>query len=473
MSSGPDPSPTLWARAVATIDDPRPRSVVAVTLLALVVLPIIGLLAVTAGQLADDEAILDEVTSAISAGRLTEEYVPRSMSGRFIDVWTDCHTITIGSVDTAGASPWSVALRNPTLGNCGRMVPHVEAWTAGGELSPHFDYFRYWHGTTSVTRPLIATVGLEATRIVTAWVLVAAIAAFCWSFARRQGVIVTAALIGPFALTGDVLDLPGSLHQAWALSVALVGAVVAHEAVYRRRTPGRIMLSTVIAGAVFSFFDVLTIPPGVWALTVFVVAAAATRHVRGWALAGTAALATFGWMLGFGWMWAAKWALSIPIYGVDEVRDEVVEQTTFRLDGEPGWEIDLSFGASWTRMRDLWFLHGLTKPVLWALIILVIVVLVKRARAAGAQSLLERWPDRLVMLTPALLVPVWFEILRNHTQIHTFPLKSVPIAVGIVAAAFLVRLSPIERTPPSTEAATTSASPPVDADAPDPASTRR
>lgn len=75
-----------------------------------------------------------------------------------------------------------------------------------------------------------------------------------------------------------------------------------------------------------------------------------------------------------------------------------------------------------------------------------------------------RWPDRLSLMAPALLPLIWFEVVRNHTQIHAFPARSLPIGVGMLAAAIVVRLAPLDDCtslgapspgPPASEAPTT------------------
>ncbi len=421
------------------VDDPRPSRVAAIAVAALLFLPIAALVLVSIANLVPDWPIMDELFKSVQAGLIEPGFRSRSTSGRLVDTWSDCHTITIGLGDAPGTSRWSAALRSPTLGSCEYAAPNIEGWANGEGLTREWEYFRYWHGTAAFSRPAIATIGLVGARIVTGWLLVAAAVGLAGSIVRRHGAMVSVALLGPFLFTTDVLDLPASLHQAWAVLAVLVMAWLGHEVVWRRVTTGRIVLISLSAGSVFVFFDLLTIPPGAWALTVVVVVLAASRRVDGVGLALIGALAVGGWAVGYASMWVAKWVLAIPVYGYERVRTEIVYQTTFRLDGQPNYQIDLSFGAGVRRMWDVWTQHPLAWPVLFALIAMVTAAIVVRWLRSTVGSK-YRAADRVIVAAPTLLPLIWFEVVRNHTQIHEFPARSVPIAIGILAVAIIVRL---------------------------------
>lgn len=437
--SEPDSEGGVVRRLLRAVDDPRPGRVAVTAIIALLVLPVIGLGLVSLANLVPDRPIVDELFESVKAGRIPSDFSPRTTSGRIVDSWTDCHTITVGLGDAPGTSQWSAALRSPTLGNCVRTISNLQGWANGEGLFRHTEYFRYWHGTAAFSRPAIATIGLVGARAVTGWLLVAAAAGLGWSLLRRHGAALSAALLGPFLLTTDVLDLPASLHQAWAVIAALVAAWLAHEVVWGRDSTGRVVLVSIVAGSSFVFFDLLTIPAGAWALTTAVILLAASRRVGGTRLGGLGALAVGGWFVGYASMWVAKWVFALLVYGYDRVRTDIVDTTDFRLDGQPDYAIDLSLGAGVRRMWEVWTQHPLAWPVLAVLASMVAAVVFVRHRR-GTLDARHRLADRVVVAAPALLPFLWFEVVRNHTQIHGFPARSIPIAMGIVAAAIIVRL---------------------------------
>ena len=46
---------------------------------------------------------------------------------------------------------------------------------------------------------------------------------------------------------------------------------------------------------------------------------------------------------------------------------------------------------------------------------------------------------RLVLAAPAAVPPVWFTVMRNHTQVHAFfTYRSWAVALGVLVMAFVV-----------------------------------
>ncbi len=63
------------------------------------------------------------------------------------------------------------------------------------------------------------------------------------------------------------------------------------------------------------------------------------------------------------------------------------------------------------------------------------VALVVAVRRGGWQRL----GVAALLAAPALLVPAWYEVLSNHSQVHAFfTYRSVPAALGVLVAACLV-----------------------------------
>ncbi|MEM9513448.1 MAG: hypothetical protein AAGA42_01215 [Actinomycetota bacterium] len=431
---------TLLARTLAALDSGRVRSIAPIAAVVLIAVPLLGLVLVTLAGFVPDRPILDELVDGINANRIRAEFIPVSTSGRFMDTWTDCIGLTIGIGDDPAAARWTSGLRSPTLGNCGGAIPRILAWEEGEGLFRRHEYFRYWHGYAVILRPMIATVGIVGTRIITGWLLIGMIGGFGWSVARRHGLLVALALLAPIALTTDPLDLPASLPHAWGSIAAIGSAWGVYLALGRTATLGRAFVLTILAGSTFLFLDILTIPPGAWALSAFAVVLAASRRFAGRQLFAFAGVGTVGWITGWAWMWICKWIFAVPIYGFSAVREQITDQVTTRLDGDVGY-IDLSLGGGvrWTWSR--WIDHPLAPAVLISIVALVTAVLVVRWRRSAIEAQYRRlWVSRLALAAPMLLVPLWFEVVRNHTQVHGFTFRSVPYALGIIAASLIVEL---------------------------------
>jgi hypothetical protein len=90
---------------------------------------------------------------------------------------------------------------------------------------------------------------------------------------------------------------------------------------------------------------------------------------------------------------------------------------------------------------SVWWRQPLAGAIVVALIVVFAAVWRRRGRWAP-QS--ERWVDRLIIASPAVIPLVWYELLKNHSQVHVwFTYRSIPLVIGIVAAAAVIGWRPI------------------------------
>ena len=293
------------------------------------------------------------------------------MSGRGLDVFSDCIALTMGLGDTDGglATTW---LRSPTLGSCDGAIESIRAYDAGQGLSGGYEYFRYWHGYTVVSRPLVATIGVTGTRIVLFWAFArCASAGFARRLWRFHGAVAPVALLGPFLLTSDTVELARSLPHG--LPAARRG---------RWRVGGPSGRSRVIARPRASAGHRVERPAtgdgrirGRRDLRVRRSADDAARGVgarrlrgrcsrrptgsTGRGLAARGAIAGAAWIVGWVWTWVSKWVIAAAVLGVDRVRDSIGDAVDDRIAGERDY-IDLAPFNAIRLNVETWLDHPLT-----------------------------------------------------------------------------------------------------------------
>jgi hypothetical protein len=50
--------------------------------------------------------------------------------------------------------------------------------------------------------------------------------------------------------------------------------------------------------------------------------------------------------------------------------------------------------------------------------------------------------DRAIIVAPVLIIVIWYELLRNHSQIHYwFTYRSVAVGIGVIAVGLLSQLT--------------------------------
>ena len=130
-----------------------------------------------------------------------------------------------------------------------------------------------------------------------------------------------------------------------------------------------------------------------------------------------------------------RWVLAVATFG-DSAWQEILGVIGNRLQGQVDGLV-LPGPLEATRRNTQFWLE--TIPTAPAVAVAALVTLI----ACLVWMLVRREWVRLgafaAMAAAALLVPMWFELLNNHSQIHLFFVyRAVPTAVGVAAAAALV-----------------------------------
>ena len=457
--------PVPWRTLAGTVA----RTAVAIVVAHVV---LVGLFAAT--YAVPDAPIIRHVATDLAAGRLAEDYPDNPLGGR-LDGYTQCLSTTSGVLPTTSTTslPDRVTMVPRGPGGCAELPAYFGRLLDGGPFAhpdrgDAFGYVRYWSGYSIVSRPLLALGGIRAVQAGSAVLLLGALAGLAHAVRRRAGTAAAVALVGTYALTSNVVATPLAFTMAVSEAVALAGAALV------LLVPRRWVLPAAAASAsAFVFVDLLTVPGTSWALTVFAVA------LRAWSAraggrgtprpARTVLLAAAGgvvaWCAGYGMSWASRWAYATAYVGLDGVVDDVLRTARFRIDG------DTTFTGEAVDLLDV-PLGSLAKNLgawastvgMWAAVVLVVAlaILAWRGRTGLAAGVALRGGRAtvLALAAPALLVVVWYEFLRNHSQIHAFfTHRSLGAATAIVVAALVIGWVGAPRTPragrPAREAAGT------------------
>ncbi|MBA2309672.1 MAG: hypothetical protein H0W01_10360 [Pseudonocardiales bacterium] len=145
------------------------------------------------------------------------------------------------------------------------------------------------------------------------------------------------------------------------------------------------------------------------------------------------------------------------LVGWDEAVAAIRDKVEFRLGGSSASVRD-EFGVSTQVSFDYWLSNVSTaRAVLIAAGLLIVVALVVAVRRHGASRL---WVLAL-LAAPACFAPVWYELLRNHSQIHPGKAHmSLPVALGVVVGAAVFAAAAVRARHPTAVPAETSTDPP-------------
>ncbi|MEO8219371.1 MAG: hypothetical protein ABI563_01120 [Specibacter sp.] len=397
-----------------------------------------------AGQAVPDKVIADQLAVDIHYGTYGPDRLPDRM-GSSSDTFTECIVAATG-LGHDGENLFIRAAYMPRLGSCAGGAAPILKLAAGEQLPSNqvASYSKYWAGYTIITRPAIALFGLTGMRIIAGAMLLCSVLAAVAVLGRRTTKWAAAGLLIPLALASNLMSTPStSFSQAISISFIFLGVAIA--AWGARKSMAWTIFAVGLSAALFCYVDLLTTPGIPWAWTTAAAAGvvyAKTRQMKPTLVVGIVAAAV--WILAFAGTWVSRWVFAAMFLGIRSTYATMVSNIEFRTAGSHENVEHVLFAptlANW----EYWFGHISTAGfVLAGSGIAILVALVIAWRRHGARSVVM-WP---ILGLPALVVPIWWEALSNHSQIHMFfSNRGVPALLGVLLfAAFLLASLP-ESTP--------------------------
>ncbi len=405
----------------------------------LLLLPVLGLALAIGGELVSDTAVASSLVDAVESGQIRAQDRTTGWLDNTVDHHSECIGLTTGLGD-AGRGVVEVAISSPNLGRCSVAIGHLEAWAAGGPLTRDWDYLRYWHGHTAITRPVLAIAGIEAVRIVVLALLIASVLAFVAAFRRLVGTWAALLFVAPVVVATDLLVTPwGGPHGLAAVAVFVGGTLLVRGLEDDRSLAATAVYASLAAGLVV-LVDVFTMGTLSWVMTTFLVGVAWwASGSRGWSLLRPMGVGAGAWAIGYVTTWVAKWALAGTVVGFGEVFDRISRQVAARTVGEVDY-IELGLGRTTATVLGSW-LQGWLGRGITVLVVVWMVAAFLRARTTGS---VRTW---VALCSPVLLAVLWFEVMQNHTQVHRW--FTANRGVAICAAVLLVASEVVRRGEPA------------------------
>ena len=329
----------------------------------------------------------------------------RANNGRVIDADTECIGLSVGlyKSDAQTTSPLERAVHAESLYGCDQFIN----WLKTDETSSDRDYFRYWHGYTIITRPILALLPYNDLRGHLFNLSVVLFGCLLWRLGRDFSALTALAIALPFFVLNAVgFWVVGTKAVTWFL---MIGGMLV---VSRRKNSaaGPPLLLFFVLGSLTAFFDFLTTPMLVFALPALVYFLYASRS--GAVSLPMRQLFWLGcfWAAGYIGLWVAKFGLAAAILDLP-VWQDVIEAALFRFRGTSehidGFLPGSAIYANATALKVFW------GPV--ALALFVIAPFATQRRRARWRHL---WEHGRVFLCIAAIPVIWLEVMSNHSQIH-------------------------------------------------------
>ena len=275
-------------------------------------------------------------------------------------------------------------------------------------------YGRYWHGSTFVTRLLLAVMTFINIRLLLYVMSSMLLLWCCAALWKRVGRAV--AFVVPFSLlTVNVFVMQFSMQFAPVLLIALVAML--WLTYHRTMTMTQCGLLFFIVGSLTSYFDLITVPSITLGLPLIVWVAIQRRQDWRKGLWMIVSLALW-WLAGYVLTWLAKWGLASLLTGRDIFADAYGEASRWNTNG--GAYIFKAMGACLARLR-------------WIYIIIPVALLLVLAIVCPRKG---AWP-MVVQYVVVLLVPfVYYCLMARPAWHHSwFNYRALATAVAALLMA--------------------------------------
>jgi hypothetical protein len=348
-----------------------------------------------------------------------------------VDKWgywdTECVALSIGL--EPGASPLRNAVDAPRL-----IKPHTallceELYRAAvGQPDIHWSpYPRYWHGYRVVIDPLTAWLSIPTARYLMLLLLVAALGFFALESRLLIGVPATLALLIPTVVMAEMWSIWYIMAHAVSTIVIFAGAAWFARMLRNGASPGELIVSAAVLGSVFNYVDFLTNPPWQPMLLAFFMLARKDHSPF------DCALMLAAWAGGYALTWASKWFIAAALSpdGLAVLRD-IADVVRYRIDGDYLQLVNHHLLAPSFKVLSFVFWH---RPWAFALAILMPALVLVHHKHVEIRRF-------MLLALPALIPFLWYEIMSNHTQLHTsVAYRPVGSSVGILLAAWILASS--------------------------------
>ncbi len=378
-----------------------------------------------------NDRILANVRSSISV----TDFPPSQAGLANFAAWDDCTAATIGLGPTGKGMPLiNRSFLSPVVESCDKFQKYLS-----GAPNQGMNYWRYWHGSQLLSRPILFRYGLGMVHWVSFSLFV-----LCGLFFGSQVSRFTGA--GAWSLAFAFLCVPiaeqtGVLSHSMVWMVAFLGGgillVPDGRASEDYRDPHVWFL---VLGMLCCFFDFLTVPIVTLAVPLL------GLYWRGGVIPGSPKL-TVGrilifsalWAAGYSICWTTKWII-VAALGEPSVMNEILKIIKHRLGTAGGPLGDRGEALSVSATRSIldnarWCRHGL--------ILLAVVALIRARVLVPRLDSVWRW-SLSAAARPALVIfamPfVWLATVQQHSIVHSWFVA--PVYFCDFALLFMVILAP-------------------------------
>ena len=349
------------------------------------------------------------IEDAFTSGVLEPGYHSQNFFINGGDRFTDCYALGVGLEPDVSAAIAGINASRPVSDrhSCDDLKeasvnPSAVTWQR---------YSRYWHGYRLYSAPLASLLPIVALKLLNLVLLATVTVLFCVQVAELIGAFATLSLCVPILFLSDFVRIWQVTPHTVSTAVILGGTALFAAAIRKGSSDLVLIVLAAAFGSIFNFVNFLVNPPWMPMLLAFLLVATG-RPAR------IALCCVAVWFSAYATTWGAKWFAAYLVDPNFDIKSDVVGTALFRIAGDNAkvWHFPL---AATVKVFGNMMLS-------WGIVIFLPALIFFRVPLRS----------RFALAWPALIPIAWFELLSNHSQIHSgFVSRSAAAAVGVLIAA--------------------------------------
>ena len=275
-------------------------------------------------------------------------------------------------------------------------------------------YGRYWQGYLVTLKPMLILFSLHGLRIVNCLLMLLLSLATLWLIWQKIGKIESLLFLLSLLLVYFPV-VPFSLQYSTCFYLMFLSMLAVMLYPGLTSTSRSLALTFFIIGGITSFFDFLTTPQLTLGMPLLVCLLIHRKQEM-----RTIIMASIAWGIGYALLWASKWVIGYGLTGFNLLAD-AAEQIGVRTSQQ-------YYGIELTIPTMLQFIiFGEERPLGWKIPALILALSIAYI---FLQKGLKVQRQYLWLLLIAMIVPVWFLLMRQHSIMHLwFTLRAFLVTI--------------------------------------------
>ncbi len=334
-----------------------------------------------------------------------------------LDNYTDALMLNL-AISSDAMHPLRSAMLNPYYDNDDEEVAksvHTEHVALGQTKGLEMRYYgRYWQGYLVTLKPMLIIFSLHGIRIVNCLLMLLLSLATLWAIWQRIGKVEALLFLLSLLLVYFPV-VPFSMQYStcfYLMFLSMLAVMLYPNLTVRSRS---LVLTFFVIGAVTSFFDFLTTPQLTLGMPLLVCLLIHRKHEM-----RTIIIASLAWGIGYALLWASKWVIGYGLTGFNLLAD-AAQQIGVRTSQQ-------YYGIELTIPKMLQFIiFGEERALGWKIPALILAL---SAAYIFLQKGIKVQRRYYWLLLVAMIVPVWFLLMRQHSIMHLwFTLRAFLVTI--------------------------------------------